>query len=256
MADDIDAIDGESFDTTEIETIETTDVRTDREATGDGDGEGVSRRGVLAGAAGAALLSAVPLSLGADSARAQQDDGRSDVDILNYALTLEHLENEFYIQQLETFNERDFQRSDLLDEFGFGMRFTARDYLRVVQEHEQAHVDFLTTAIEDAGGSPVSAAAEYNFAAPLGKDEIETVEEFTAVAAVLEATGVDAYAGAAPEISNAAYIPPALSIHSVEANHAAYLRNLNGDVPMPDAFNEAKSIDEVLGIVDPIIVRQ
>jgi rubrerythrin len=242
MADDTDAIDEGSIDATE-----TTDAT---------DGSGVTRRRVLAGAAGAALLSAVPLSLGADSAAAQQDDGPSDVDVLNYALTLEHLENEFYKEQLDRFSERDFQRSDLLDEFGFGMRFTARDYLRVVQEHEQAHVEFLTGAIEDAGGTPATAATEYNFAAPLGKDEIETVGEFTAVAEALEATGVDAYAGAAPEISNAAYIPPALSIHSVEANHAAYLRNLNGKLPMPEAFNEAKSIDEVLGIVDPIIVQE
>jgi rubrerythrin len=181
---------------------------------------------------------------------------RSDVEILNYALTLEHLENEFYKQHLEKFDERDFQRSDLLDEFGFGTRFTARDYIRDIQEHEQAHVDFLTTAIENAGGTPVTAASEYNFGAPLGQDSLETVVDFAAVAQVLEATGVDAYAGAAPEISNAAYIPPALSIHSVEANHAAYLRNLNGENPMPTAFNEAKSIDTVLETVGPIIVAE
>lgn len=110
------------------------------------------------------------------------ESSRSDVDILNYALTLEHLENEFYKQHLEKFDERDFQRSDLLDEFGFGTRFTARDYIRDIQEHEQAHVDFLTTAIENAGGTPVTAASEYNFGAPLGQDSLETVVDFAAVA--------------------------------------------------------------------------
>jgi len=217
--------------------------------------DGPTRRRVLAGGLGAAVLAAAPATLGADTAGAQQQE-RSDIDILNYALTLEHLENEFYRAYLEKFDERAFQRSDLLDEFGFGMRFTARDYLRTIQGHEQAHVDFLTTAIEDAGGTPASVATEYDFAAPLEKDSIETVGEFAGVAQVLEATGVDAYAGAAPEIDNASYVPPALQIHSVEANHAAYLRNLNGETPMPVAFNEAKSIDTVLGIVDPIIVEQ
>jgi hypothetical protein len=215
---------------------------------------GTTRRDLLAGLAGAGVAAAVPTVLGG-RASAQQAE-RTDVDILNFALTLEHLENEFYKTYLDEFSERDFQRSDLLDEFGFGVRFTARDYLRVVQEHEQAHVDFLTTAIQDAGGTPVSAASEYDFAAPLGQDDLETVGDFTAVAEVLERTGVDAYAGAAPEISDAAFVPPALSIHSVEANHAAYLRNLNGEQPMPDAFNEAKSIDTVLGVVDPIIVSE
>lgn len=235
-------------------------VRTDHDADGADESttdesrqSGFSRRRVLAGTAGVAAVAATPAILG--SVGQAQSDERTDIDILNFALTLEHLENEFYIKQLDKFNERDFQRSELLREFGFGMRFTARDYLRVIQEHEQAHVDFLTSAIEDAGGDPVSKATEYNFGAPLGKDEVETVVEFATVAEALEATGVDAYAGAAPSISNAVYIPPALSIHSVEANHAAYLRNLNGNQPMPKAFNEAKSIDTVLEIVDPIIVE-
>ena len=212
-----------------------------------------SRRGFVGGVA--ALVGAAGLGA-AGTAAAQQQEGPSDVDILNFALTLEHLENEFYIAQLDQFSDRDFQRSDLLDEFGFGMRFSARDYLRTIQEHEQAHVDFLTTAIENAGGTPVTAATEYNFGAPLGKDGIDTVVEFAQVAEVLEATGVDAYAGAAPLIDNAsAYVPPALEIHSVEANHAAYLRNLNGKNPMPTGFNEAKSMETVENAVAPIIVE-
>jgi len=205
---------------------------------------------------GVAALAATA-GLGVAGTAAAQEDGPSDVDILNFALTLEHLENEFYIAQLDQFSEREFQRSNLLDEFGFGMRFTARDYLRTIQEHEQAHVDFLTTAVENAGGDPATAATEYNFGAPLGKDGIDTVVEFTKVAEVLESTGVDAYAGAAPLIDDAAtYVPPALQIHSVEANHAAYIRNLNGNNPMPTAFNEAKSMDTVLNAVDPIIVEE
>jgi hypothetical protein len=214
---------------------------------------GTSRRGFIGGVAALAATA----SIGAVGTTAASEHDPSDVEILNYALTLEHLENEFYIAQLDQFSERDFQRSALLDEFGFGMRFTARDYLRTVQEHEQAHVDFLTSAISDAGGEPATAATEYNFGAPLGKDGIDTVSEFATVAEVLESTGVDAYAGAAPLIDNAeAYVPPALQIHSVEANHAAYLRNLNGGTPMPTAFNEAQTMDEVLEAIGPIIVEE
>jgi hypothetical protein len=227
---------------------------TDASADGTDDDNGSSRRGFMGGVA--ALAATAGLGAASTTALAQSNDP-SDVDILNYALTLEHLENEFYIQMLDQFSEREFQRSDLLDEFGFGMRFTARDYLRTIQEHEQAHVDFLTTAIENAGGTPATAATEYNFGAPLGQQGIDTVVEFTTVAEVLESTGVDAYAGAAPLIDNAsAYVPPALEIHSVEANHAAYLRNLNGENPMPTAFNEAQSMQDVLDAIGPIIVEE
>lgn len=196
-------------------------------------------------------------SSGDNGGTSEMSKGPSDLEILNYALTLEHLENEFYVQQLDQFSECDFRQSDLLDGCDDTMRTTAREYVRTVQEHEQAHVDFLTKAIEAAGGTPVSAATEYNFGAPLGQDGIETVEQFTGVAQVLESTGVDAYAGAAPLIDDAgSYVPPALEIHSVEANHAAFVRTLNGDNPMPVAFNEAKSVEAVLDAVGPIIVEQ
>jgi len=225
----------------------------------DENGEKTGRRGFLVGAAGAAgagaALMGSPLPFDTDVVSAQSS-GRTDIDILNFALTLEHLENEFYKEYLNEFSERDFQRSSLLDDFGFGVRFTARDYVRKTQEHEKAHVNFLETAISDNGGTPVGPATQYDFAAPLpNTDDITTVEEFSRVAQILESTGVDAYAGAAPEISNAAFIPPALSIHSVEANHAAFYRNLNSEIPFPDEFNDAKDIGTVLNIVDPIIVQ-
>jgi hypothetical protein len=103
----------------------------------DADGENVSafetsRRKLLAGASGVAAMAAFPVSGGAEPIvpedQASVTAGAvNDVEILNFALTLEHLENEFDKQQLQKFHERDFQRSELLDEFGFGIRFTARD---------------------------------------------------------------------------------------------------------------------------------
>jgi rubrerythrin len=227
--------------------------QTDDESTDDQ--SGFSRRGILGGLGAAAVAAVLPVAASTGGANST-DTQPSDVEILNFALTLEHLEYAFYRDSLQQFNERDFQRSELLEEFGFGMRFTARDYLGTIRDHEEAHVDFLTEAIENAGGEPVGEATEYNFGAPLGQDGLESVVDFATVAEVLEMTGVDAYAGAAPSISNPDFIPPALSIHSVEANHAAYLRNLNGNVPFPTAFNEAQSMDEVVNAVTPIIVEQ
>jgi rubrerythrin len=230
------------------ETRQTDDESTD-------DQSGFSRRGILGGLGAAAVAAGLPVAASTGGANST-DTQPSDVEILNFALTLEHLEYAFYRDSLQQFDERDFQRSELLEEFGFGMRFTARDYLGTIRDHEEAHVDFLTEAIENAGGEPAEEATEYNFGAPLGQDGLESVVDFATVAEVLEMTGVDAYAGAAPSISNPDFVPPALSIHSVEANHAAYLRNLNGNVPFPTAFNEAQSMDEVVNAVTPIIVEQ
>ena len=234
------------------ETPQTDGDSTDDDST---DESRVSRRSVLGGLGAAAVAAGLPVATSTGDAESA-DTQPSDVDILKFALTLEHLEYAFYRDSLQQFDERDFQRSDLLDEFGFGVRFTARDYLGTIRDHEETHVDFLTEAIENAGAEPVEEATEYNFGAPLGKDGLDSVVDFATVAEVLETTGVDAYAGAAPSISNPDFIPPALSIHSVEANHAAYLRNLNGNVPFPTAFNEAQSMDEVVNAVTPIIVEQ
>lgn len=78
--------------------------------------------------------------------------------------------------------------------------------------------------------------------------------EFLQTTALLETTGVSAYAGAAPLIENADLIPPALSIHSVEARHASFLNVLNGEIGFPDAFDEALTVDEVLDRAGPFIV--
>lgn len=83
---------------------------------------------------------------------------------------------------------------------------------------------------------------------------VETVEEYLATAQTLENTGVAAYAGAAsfiesPDLLNNA----ALSIHSVEARHAALLNQLNEGSPFPDAFDGALSQEEVLDAIDPFV---
>ena len=71
----------------------------------------------------------------------------------------------------------------------------------------------------------------------------------------LEDTGVSAYAGAAPMIANKKTLAAALSVHSVEARHAAWVRNIlgNGSAPLPapapfdPSYTEAQTLKVVTG---------
>lgn len=175
-------------------------------------------------------------------------DSMSDVDILNYALTLEHLEATFYQEGLDKFSADDFMNADL----GCGVCDEVKEQIpeqvKVVGQHEAAHVDQLTKVIKKLGGTPVE-AAEYDFG-------YKTPNEFLGVAMALENTGVAAYAGAAPSIQNSDLLSAALSIHSVEARHAAVFNGVNMESPYPMAFDEAKSMDEVKKIAGQFIVSE
>lgn len=169
----------------------------------------------------------------------------TDVDVLNYALTLEHLENAFYRELTEEFSEGDFADADVLEDYETGADVTVYEYLTTIGEHEASHVEVLTQAVELLGGNPV-AEATYDFG-------VETVGEYLELAQVLENTGVGAYAGAAPFVESPDLLGAALSIHSVEARHAAFLNDLNGTSFFPDAYDSALSQQEVLDAVGPLI---
>ena len=175
------------------------------------------------------------------------DDDVSDIDILNFALTLEHLEAAYYNEFLDEYSESDVERSDVAAIFADdGSRYGTYQKIQTVRDHEEAHVETLTQTIEDLGGTPVE-PAEYEF-------PYETIEEFAALSATIEAVGVSAYAGAAPLIENDDLIPPALSIHSVEARHTSYFNVLNTSDPFPNAFDPARTMEEVLEIASQFIV--
>ena len=201
-----------------------------------------SRRGVLRGAAvvgGAATLAAAPT---ARLAAAQDAETGEDIlSVLNYALTLEHLENAFY---------RDGLASLTLEQFtGLGFQPSVVDYIAEIGAHEAAHVATLTQVITDLGGTPV-AEGQYNFG-----DAFTDPSAFLATAMALENTGVDAYTGAAQYlIDNDELLTAALTIHGVEARHAAYLNILNEENPFPDAFDEPLTPAEVVEIAGPFIV--
>ena len=176
------------------------------------------------------------------------DDGTSDVAVLNYALTLEHLENAFYRGGRERFSDEQIMNADALAEFGDEVKSVLPDHLRTVGAHEAAHVDAITQTVEDLGGDPV-AEATYDFG-------YETPSEFLGVAQALENTGVAAYKGAAPSVSSDAVFSAAIGIHSVEARHAALLNEVNATSPFPAGVDEPQTMDEVVEVAGQFIVEE
>jgi len=107
-------------------------------------------------------------------------------------------------------------------------------------------VTTLIGVVESLGGEPVEEAT-YDFG-------YTDAAGFLQVAQALEDTGVSAYQGAAQYLIGAPDIlTAALTIHGVEARHAAYIALLNGAVPFPEAFNPTLTPAEVLEIATPLI---
>lgn len=212
-------------------------------------GSDVSSRRQFLQRSAAVGASALALSVaGANTALAQDasSDDVSDVDVLNFALTLEHLEYAFYRDGLARFDKSDFASAKSLRGFSNRVRKDVHPNLEDVRDHEETHVDTLTAVINDLGGDPVG-EAEYDFG-------VDTVDEFLAVAAVLENTGVSAYDGAISLIESGDLQTAGATIATVEARHASYLNLVTGDDPFPAAFDEAKTMDEVLDAAGGFIV--
>jgi hypothetical protein len=198
----------------------------------------MSRRSLLKiGAAGAitvGLAGTIPATR--LTAFAQDIALVTDLDVLNYALTLEHLEYAFYRDGIGNFT------------FGndpFGQSIDTN--LAAIRDHEGAHVTALTDAITSMGGTPVTEAT-YDFG--YGTDPVA----FLATAAALENTGVSAYDGAGQYIQTPDLLPVAGGIVAVEARHASYLNLITGAHPFPNAFEVALTPAEVLEIATPFIV--
>jgi rubrerythrin len=202
----------------------------------------LSRRGMLTGAVKLAGGAAVALSLttipGAVSIRSlvAAQELTSDIDVLNYALTLEHLEYSFYRDGIGLFNFGQDSRGQSID-----TNFAA------IRDHEGAHVETLASVIADLGGTPVEEAT-YDFG-----DAYTDSMAFMMTAAALENTGVSAYDGAGQFITDPELLTAAGSIVAVEARHASYLNLLTGQIPFPAAFETPLTMDEVLEIAGPFI---
>ena len=203
--------------------------------------QSLTRRGALrtavVAAGGATVMLAGPALLGYRSAMAQ--DFAGPVDVLNYALTLEHLEYTFY----RTFNQQ-FSGMEL-EMAGFAS--IVRTRLESIEAHELAHVDVLTDVIGQLGGTATTEMM-YSFG-------VTDVASYVATAGVLENLGTGAYTGAAQFlIDDDDLLTAALTIHGVEARHASYLNVLNGTSPFPEAFETALTPAQVLEAATPLIV--
>ncbi len=186
-------------------------------------------------AAGGAIALGTTLSPAMARLLAAQEEFESDIDVLNYALTLEHLEARFY---------------DMIEDFEFGedgFGNSIIDMLDQIGDHEDAHVETLTSVISDLGGEPVL-AADYDFG-------VTDAQSFLETAAVFENLGVSAYDGAGQFLTDPALLTAAGTIAAVEARHASYLNLVTGTLPFPAAFEEPLSPEEVLEQATQFIVE-
>jgi hypothetical protein len=156
----------------------------------------------------------------------------SDVDILNFALTLEYLETNFYQVKGKS----------------VGLSGQAKSLARSFGEEEAEHVAALTKAIRSSGGKPVK-MPKFVFPAT-------SQSSFLSLAYTLENVGVGAYNGAGPSLKSKALLAAAGSIVQVEARHAASIAVLTGGKITPNgAFDKPLSMKQVLAKAGPLIKK-
>lgn len=178
---------------------------------------------LVAGGLGSVVTSAI-------AAPAAGDAG--DLEILNYALTLEYLESDFYTT-------------------GLAKKLVSGRELELITEiadHESAHVTAVTALIKQLGGTPV--------AKPAIKYPDETFKDkagFLKAASTFEEVGVTAYHGQVGLIKSGDVLGAAASIAGVESRHAAVLASLMGGAPFPAPIEKQRTKDEVLAIVKPFL---
>jgi rubrerythrin len=181
-------------------------------------------------ACGSSSKAASTASAPASTAGTASSSSTGDLQILNYALTLEYLETAFYGKVVASglFSGK---VGSLIKDFG---------------RQEMTHVEALKGAVEKLGGSPASK--------PQGKFPISSASQVAQLAYTVENLGASAYLGQAPHIQNAEVLASALAIHTVEARHAATLGTLVKKPVTPDgAFAAPADMSTVLAAVKPFL---
>jgi rubrerythrin len=154
--------------------------------------------------------------------------GLGDADILNFALTLEYLEADFYKKAT-----------------GLKLSGKVAKLAKELADHEAQHVNALKQAVKSLGAKPVKS--------PSFAFGVSDERGFLKLAQTLEDTGVSAYNGAATAITSKDILAAAGSIVQVEARHAAAIRLLRGQAPAPEAFDRTLDKGAVLKAVGPLI---
>lgn len=163
--------------------------------------------------------------LGLLTSTARAGVAKSDVAILNFALTLEYLQASFYTEA---------------ERVG-ALKGRLADQARVVGSHERAHVSAFRTVL--ARGAVKRPHFDFH-------GVTENAKSFRATAVAFEDLAVGAYKEQLPSIRSNQYLAAAISIHSVEARHAAWIRRLAGVVPASKAFDEPLSDKQTVQIVN------
>ncbi|KAH8992562.1 ferritin-like domain-containing protein [Lactarius hatsudake] len=133
-----------------------------------------------------------------------RDGAPNDVDILNFALTLEHLENAFYTEGLSRFTQKDFVDAGFPD--------WSYDRFKQIAAHEAAHVHFLEATLGDKATKPCTYKFPY-----------DNPKSFVELSHVLETVGDSAYVGASKFFENKDYLLAAATVLSTEVRHSAWV---------------------------------
>jgi hypothetical protein len=174
-----------------------------------------------------ASSAAAPAASATTSSSANSSSG--DLGIVNYALTLEYLEAQFYAKVIKS-----------------GL-FTGKNLsvIKTFGAEEAQHV----VALKKVAGSLGTPATE-----PTGKFPIKNAAQVTELAGTVENLGAAAYLGQAPNIQSKEILAAALAIHTIEARHAATLNLVLKKSPTPDgAFAKPMTMSQVLAVVKPFI---
>jgi hypothetical protein len=192
-------------------------------------GAAAAASGLAAFVAACGKSSGASTTAAASSAATRKTSGSGDLAIVNYALTLEYLEAQFYDKVVQSGL---FSGATLSTLKTFG-----------TEEHE--HV----LALEKVASSLGTPATR-----PTGKFPLTSASSVAKLAATVENVGAAAYLGQAGNIKSKEILAAALAIHTVEARHAATLNTLLKLSPTPDgAFAKPMSMAQVLAVVKPFI---
>ena len=170
----------------------------------------LTRRTLVSAAAGGATLLAA--GCGDDEEEPREGPSRGDLDVVNYALTLEFLEEDYYKAVVS---------SGVLSG-------READLAKKILDNETEHVLALSTVAKELGKPVERPATKFESVLSGGRNSV------ISVAADLENTGAGAYLAEASKITDDEILASALAIHTVEARHAAILNLLDGRPPLPD----------------------
>ncbi|KAG8920708.1 hypothetical protein FRC03_010820 [Tulasnella sp. 419] len=183
-----------------------------------------------------AALTGIVFGLSVSASPLHKRQMPTDSQILQFALTLEHLEAEFYRQGLEKYSQDDFVNG--------GLPAWARKRFQQIADHEASHVAFLEASLGDVA----PAKCQYNF-------PYDSPRSFAALAMVLEGVGVSAYLGAARFIADKDYAEAAESIMSVESRHAAWISSaIQKQAAWGGAFDTPLNLNQVYSLAAPFFV--